>query len=118
MPGCGFFSIAPHLRVRAGEFAQGRQRGFRAGFLDNDHHDIEHGETEQNQRFGKTAQEQIDEPRREQQLQHRLAHRIPRDTRQMAALVLREFIRSILAQARLGLRRCQTIWPCGSAGGA
>ena len=99
-------AVSDNEGLWAGEVLEGGQSPLRPAFLDGDEDDVEDGEGQKDQGFGQVAQQQIDDPSREEQLQHWFAHGIQHDAQRAAARVLGQFVETIV------LKPC-----CGHGGG-
>ena len=102
------FAVTDHEGARAREIAERLERMLRASCLDDrDRHDDEH-EAEQHQRVGRLPEEEVHDARRDEHEEHGLAHHLEDDGEQVALLLRRKLVRSVLLQTSLGIRLVKT----------
>ena len=93
-------AVTDHESARAREIAERLERMLRASGLDDrDRHHHEH-EAEQHQCVGRLPEEKVHDARRDEHEEHGLAHHLEDDGEQVAFLLRRELVRSVLIQTR------------------
>ncbi len=96
-------AVADDQRARAGEVAQRFDGALGLALLvQRERHGDDH-EAEQRQALLQVAEDEVERARREQQQEHRLAHRLGRDRQQRAVLPAGQRIGAVLGQALGGL---------------
>ena len=102
-------AVAHHQRTRAGEIAQRLDGAFGPAFLEQRQRQRHQHEAEERHSLLQVAEQQVQRARREQQQEHRLAHRLEGDGQQRAVLAARQRIRSVRCEPQRG-------FGCGEAG--
>jgi len=101
-------AVTDHEGARAREIAERLERMLRASCLnDRDRHHDEH-EAEQHQRVGWLPEKKVHNARRDQHEEHGLAHHLEDDREQVALLLRKKLVRSVLLQTSLGIRLVKT----------
>ena len=94
-------AVADDERARARQVPKRFQNVLGASLLNHGDDDGQVGEHEQDQRLAPVAERQIDDPAREEQRDHRLAHHLEHDLERRAAVRPREFVVAFGLQPRL-----------------
>jgi len=101
-------AVTDHESARAREIAERLERMLRASCLnDRDCHHYEH-EAEQHQRVGWLPEEKVHNARRHEHEEHGLAHHLEDDGEQVALLLRRKLVRSVLLQTSLSIHLVKT----------
>lgn len=93
-------SVPNHESPGAGHVLEGSERAFRPALLDNHETNVQHSECKEDERFSQIANDEIDNTRSEQKLEHWFANGISNNTQRPTLALLRKFIPPVAAKSR------------------